>query len=176
MLSRVLCSRRQKPPSGRLFYSRRFPLQSCLKPGSHLSLFAKNLRDRIFVANIGEKQLMWFTLASIRQKKVKNCKKLFSPFFSLTQIPPLSREHEIVLPNTENTRYCSFTLITFAIHSRLFLANNDKCKHGLRLLYLKLGLHLSSFTKNRRERIFAANIDAEQLTRFALVSIRRENV
>ncbi len=45
-----------------------------------------------------------------------------------------------------------------------------------RAVSLKPGLHVLSFTENRRERIFAANIDEKPLIWFTLTSIRQENV
>ncbi len=46
-------------------------LPQILKPGLHLLSFTENRRERIFAANIDEKPLIWFTLASIRQENVK---------------------------------------------------------------------------------------------------------
>ncbi len=89
--------------------------------GSHLHLFAKRM--------------------------LRKCKKLFSPPFSQTQNTTFSRERENVSPNMENTRKHPFTLIIFAIRSRLFSANTDKCKPSLRFqpASIKCGFFFSLF-------------------------------
>ncbi len=74
---------------------------------------------------------------------LRKCKKLFSLPFSRTRNTAFSRERENVSPNMENTRKHPFTLIIFVIRSRLFSANTDKCKPGLRALE-EYGIFLSS--------------------------------
>ncbi len=52
-------------------FSKNKALVIFVKPGLHLLSFAENRQERIFVANINEKPLTLFTLASIRQENVK---------------------------------------------------------------------------------------------------------
>ncbi len=64
------------------------------------------------------------------KRMLRKCKKLFLPPFSRTQNTTFSRQRMNVSPDMENTHKHPFTLIIFAIRSRLFSANVDKCKPG----------------------------------------------
>ncbi len=59
LYSYILGIRHYAPPN-------RFSALLNFQPGLHLLSFAENRRERIYAANIDEKQLTWFTLASIR--------------------------------------------------------------------------------------------------------------
>ncbi len=109
---------------------------------------------------------------------LRKCKKLFSSPFSRTQNTAFSPECDNVSPNMENKRKHPFTLIIFAIRSRLFSANTDKCKPGLTLRRIHTRINSRRITENRQipkiyphSRTFSHKLTSNRENWFAQYSI-----